>query len=193
MSKVQVRKIALQNNLYFKDQKESREICFVPDDNYRKFLENNSSCFKQGYIKDLKGNVLGKHKGLPFYTIGQRKGLVSGSKFPLYVVKISKKENTIILGPEKNLYKKQLIAKNITWTNSQFPVEIKDGIIKHRDITVKIRYRHKPVKISKITLTYVRPRRIEIELKKVQRAITPGQSIVVYKGEQVLGGGIISV
>jgi len=58
MSKVQVRKIALQNNLYFKDQKESREICFVPDDNYRKFLENNSSCFKQGYIKDLKGNVL---------------------------------------------------------------------------------------------------------------------------------------
>ena len=192
MSKVQVEKIAIQNNLYFQNQKESREICFIPDNDYRKFLENNNSHHKEGIIQDLQGNVLGKHKGLPFYTIGQRKGLISCSKSPLYVIKIDKKENTIVLGPEKSLYKKQLVAKNITWNNNQFPEEIKNGLIKVKDISVKIRYRHKPAKISKIILTQVGPGQVKIEFKKAQRAITPGQSVVIYNGEQVLGGGIIS-
>jgi len=191
MSKTQVEKIAIQNNLYFKNQKESREICFIPDNNYRRFLENNCSCCKEGIIKDLKGNALGKHKGLPFYTIGQRKGLISGSESPLYVIQINKSKNTIILGPEKSLYKKQLVAKNITWTNNQFPREIKNGLIKAKDITVKIRHRHQPAKISKIILMQVRPAQVKIEFKKAQRAITPGQSMVIYKEEQVLGGGII--
>ena len=191
MRKSQVEKIAIQNNLCFKNQKESREICFIPDNDYRKFIENNSSCFKQGPIKDLKGNILGKHQGLPFYTIGQRKGLISGSQYPLYVVQIDKKKNTIILGSEKSLYQKQLIAKNIIWTNDQFPIEIKNGSIKAEDITIKIRYKHCPAKISKIFLDEVRPHQVKIEFKKAQRAITPGQSIVIYKGEQVLGGGII--
>jgi len=192
MSKKQVEKISLQNNLYFKDQKESREICFIPDNDYRRFLKNNSTlCCRKGYFKDLKGNVLGEHQGSAFYTIGQRKGLVSGSKSPLYVVQIDKKKNTIVLGPEKSLYQKQLVAKSITWTNDQSPIEIKNGLIKAKDITIKIRYRHQPAKISKITLVQVRPVRIEILFKKAQRAITPGQSVVIYKGEQVLGGGII--
>ncbi len=181
----------MQNNLCFKNQKESREICFIPDNDYRKFLENNNSHYKEGIIQDLQGNVLGKHKGLSFYTIGQRKGLVSGSKSPLYVIQIKTKENTIILGPEKSLYKKQLVAKNITWTNSQFPIEIKNGLIKAKDITVKIRYRHRPSQISKIIFDEVSPHQVKIEFKKAQRAITPGQSMVIYKGEQVLGGGII--
>jgi len=189
MSKAEVEKIAIQNNLYFKDKKESREICFIPDNDYRKFLENNCSCCKEGIIKDLKGNVLGKHKGLPFYTIGQRKGLISGSKSPLYVIQIDKKRNTIILGPEKSLYKKQLLAKNITWIKTTTRSDL--AHIKAKDITVKIRYRHKPAKISKIILTLVRPVQVKIEFKKAQRAITPGQSMVIYKGEQVLGGGII--
>lgn len=192
MSKKQVEKIAIQNNLCFPNQKESREICFIPDNDYRNFLEKYSS-YPPGPIKDLKGNILGEHQGLPFYTIGQRKGLISGSKFPLYAVRIDKKENTIILGSEKDLYQKQLVAKNITWTNNQFPVEIKNGLIKAKDITVKIRYRHKSAKISKIILTPVRPVQVKIEFKKAQRAITPGQSMVIYNGEQVLGGGIISV
>ncbi len=193
VSKTQIEKIAFQNNLCFKDQKESREICFIPDNDYRKFLRNNYSCFKQGPIKDLKGNLLGQHKGLPFYTIGQRKGLVSGSKHPLYVVQIDKKKNTIILGSEKSLYQKQLVAKNMAWTNNQFPREIKNGLIKAKDIAVKVRYRHKPAKISKIILRLVSPMRVKIEFKKAQRAITPGQSMVIYKGEQLLGGGIINV
>jgi len=192
MSKKQVQKIAQQNNLYFKNQKESREICFIPDNDYRKFLENDSlSRYKEGLIKDLKGDVLGQHKGLSFYTIGQRKGLVSGSKSPLYVVQIDKKKNTIVLGPEKSLYQKQLIVKNITWIDKQFLIEIKNGSIKAKDITVKIRYRHKPAKISKIILDEVGHGQVKIEFKKAQRAITPGQSVVIYKGEQVLGGGII--
>jgi len=191
MSKTEVKKIAIQNNLYFKDQKESREICFIPDNDYRKFLENNCSCCKEGIIKDLKGNVLGRHKGLPFYTIGQRKGLISGFKFPLYVARIDKKKNLIILGPERVLYKKQLAAKDMAWTNNQFLSEIENGSIKAKDITVKIRYRHKPAKISKIILGKVNSRQAKIWFKKAQRAITPGQSIVIYKGEQVLGGGII--
>lgn len=103
----------------------------------------------------------------------------------------NKKENTIILGPEKGLYQKQLIAKNMTWNDSQFLIEIKNGSIKVKDITVKIRYKHRPAKISKIKITLVRPVQIKIEFKKAQRAITPGQSMVVYKGEQLLGGGII--
>ena len=193
MSKTQVEKIATENNLCFKNQKESREICFIPDNDYRKFLQNNHYRHKEGIIKDLKGNILGKHKGLPFYTIGQRKGLISGSKFPLYVIQINAKENTIILGPGKYLCQKQLIAGNITWTNNQFPIEIKKGLIKAEDMTVKIRYRHKPAKISKIILDEVRPHQVKIEFKKAQRAITPGQSVVIYRNEQVLGGGIISV
>ena len=194
MSKVQIRKISLQNNLYFKDQKESREICFIPDNDYRRFLKNNSTlCCRKGYFKDLKGNVLGEHQGSAFYTIGQRKGLISGSKSPLYVVQMNAKENTIILGHEKSLYQKQLIVKNITWIDKQFPIEIKNGSIKAKDITIKIRYRHKPAKISKIILDEVRLHQVKIEFKKAQRAITPGQSIVVYRNEEVLGGGIISV
>jgi tRNA-specific 2-thiouridylase len=189
-SKNKVKEIAQNNNLCFKNQKESQDICFIPDNNYRKFLKNNSSP-QPGFIKDLKGNILGKHQGLPFYTIGQRKGLVSGSQHPLYVVQINKEENTIILGPEKSLYEKQLIVENITWINNQFPIEIKNGSIKTKDITVKIRYQHRPARISKIFLNEVRPHQVKIEFKKAQRAITPGQSAVIYRGEQVLGGGII--
>ena len=125
------------------------------------------------------------------YVILELTKKLSGSKSPLYVIQIDKKRNTIILGPEKSLYKKQLVAKNITWTNNQFPREIKNGLIKAKDLTVKIRYRHKPAKISKIILMQIRPAQVKIEFKKAQRAITPGQSMVIYKGEQVLGGGII--
>jgi len=189
MSKRQVEKIAIQNNLCFPNQKESREICFIPDNDYRKFLEKYSS-YPPGPIKDLKGNTIGEHQGLPFYTIGQRKGLVSGSKFPLYVVRIDKKENTIILGLEKNLYQKQLIAKNIIWNEITTGSDLAH-LPKPQDITVKIRYQHRPAQISKIIFDEVEPHQVKIEFKKAQRAITPGQSMVIYRGEQVLGGGII--
>jgi len=189
LTKQQVRKIAWKNNLIEKEQKESREICFIPQNNYRHFLKTtgkkiteSSHLIKEGLVKNIQGEVLGKHQGLPFYTIGQRKGLIKGQPEPVYVVKINKEENTLMVGLEKDLYQQELIAENINWVykKPKLPLRVK----------AKIRYRHSAAK-AKITNDQVAPGKIKVEFTKPQRAITPGQSIVFYQKNQVLGGGII--
>jgi tRNA-specific 2-thiouridylase len=180
LTKQQVRKIARENNLDLA-KKESREICFVKDD-YREFIKNN--CFlnsSPGLIKDKEGNILGKHQGLPFYTIGQRKGLIKGQKEPVYVIAINKETNSLIIGQEKDLYKRELKAKNISWVNKKLRLPLK--------IKAKIRYRHKP---TQAIVTKKDKEELKVEFKKAQRAITPGQSVVFYQKNQVLGGGIIT-
>lgn len=179
IKKKKVKKIAQKKGLDL-GKKESREICFVQND-YQDFIKNNCSLdFSPGLIKNKKGEILGKHQGLPFYTIGQRKGLIRGQKNPVYVIKIDKQTNCLVVGEEKDLFKKELIAKNISWVNKEpdFPLRAK----------AKIRYRHNP---AQAIITKTSKEELKVEFKKAQRAITPGQSIVFYQKNIVLGGGII--
>lgn len=165
--KEQVVKMAKKMKLPY-EQKESFDICFVPD--YRKFL-------RHGKIVDLEGKKLGEHRGLALYTIGQRANI--GGPGPFFVVRKDTKKNLLIASnKEQDLFSREFLVKNVNWINKiKLPAKAE----------VKIRYRSKsePAKISK------KGSQLKVEFMKPQRAITPGQSAVFYKGGEVLGGGII--
>jgi tRNA-specific 2-thiouridylase len=189
------------------EKKESQEICFIQDKDYREFLRRNipQRYFKPGNIVDADGKVLGRHDGLINYTIGQRKGIEQHSAFssqnsankqPLYVIGFDKKKNQLIVGEDKEVYRNKMIIKDVYFVQNY------ESRIKNYDqLKIKIRYRHPAVEIS--NFKYQIPnkfknsksqisKRIQIIFKEPQRAITPGQSAVLYSGEEVLGGGIIS-
>lgn len=185
LTKDEVKKIAVKNRLMIRKQKESREICFIPDNNYRQFLKRSlQKKIKRGPIKDLKNRIVGEHQGLPFYTIGQRRGLIRGQKNPVYVIKVDRKSNTLIVGQKKDLYQKRVILKDINWLTGK-------KLNKGEEVMVKIRYRH-PAVLARILRQIKSSRGLEMEFKKPQRAVTPGQSAVFYSDDEILGGGIIS-
>ncbi len=180
-SKDNIRKIARENNLKVANKPDSEDICFVPDGNYKKFLENNSNIKpKQGNIVNTKGEVLGKHTGLYNYTIGQRKGLGISYKVPLFVVGFDKQKNEVIVGEEKELYKKEVIVTDIN-------LLLFDEISEKLEVEVKTRYSSKSAKANIIQ----EGNNIKIEFDEPQRAITPGQSAVFYIDDIVVGGGKI--
>lgn len=180
-TKEEIRQIARDNNLKVANKPDSEDICFVPDGNYKKFLENNSSIKpKQGNIVNIKGEVLGKHTGLYNYTIGQRKGLGISYKEPLFVLGFNSKQNKVIVGEEDKLYKKEITVKDI---NLLLVDEIQDW----EEVTVKTRYSSKEAS-AKIKQE---ENNIRVIFDEPQRAITPGQSAVFYVGDIVLGGGKI--
>ena len=180
-SKDNIRKIARENNLKVANKPDSEDICFVPDGNYKKFLENNSNIKpKQGNIVNTKGEVLGKHTGLYNYTIGQRKGLGISYKVPLFVVGFDKQKNEVIVGEEKELYKKEVIVTDIN-------LLLFDEITEKLEVEVKTRYSSKSAKANIIQ----EGNNIKIEFNEPQRAITPGQSAVFYIDDIVVGGGKI--
>ncbi|MBI5151971.1 tRNA 2-thiouridine(34) synthase MnmA [Candidatus Peregrinibacteria bacterium] len=182
--KSEVRKIAEKYHLRdLSKKRESQNLCFFPDKLYTDFLKRQlrPSQLRPGPIKDLKGRRLGTHNGIALYTIGQRKYLgISGQKTPLYVTKIDKKSNTIFVGEAKDLYSKKLTVKKLNFIQPKPKKTI--------NVKVKIRYRAKQVpaklKIKKSTA--------EITFREPQRAVTVGQSAVFYKGNLLLGGGIIN-
>ena len=180
-SKDNIRKIARENNLKVANKPDSEDICFVPDGNYKKFLENNSNIKpKQGNIVNTEGEVLGKHTGLYNYTIGQRKGLGISYKVPLFVVGFDKQKNEVIVGEEKELYKKEVIVTDIN-------LLLFDEINEKLEVEVKTRYSSKSAKANIIQ----EGNNIKIEFDEPQRAITPGQSAVFYIDDIVVGGGKI--
>ena len=180
-NKEQIREIARNNNLKVANKPDSEDICFVPDGNYKKFLENNSEIKpKCGNIVNSKGKILGKHTGLYNYTIGQRKGLGISNPVPLFVLGFNKEKNEVIVGEEKELYKKEIIVKDI---NLLLVDEIKDWI----DVKVKTRYSSKEANAKIIQEDKI----IKVIFEEPQRAITPGQSAVFYLDDIVLGGGKI--
>ena len=180
--KEQIREIAREHNLKVANKPDSEDICFIPDGNYKKFLENNSDIKpKQGNIVNSKGEVLGKHTGLYNYTIGQRKGLGISYKVPLFVLGFNAKKNLVIVGEESELYKKEITVTDI---NLLLVDEVNDWI----DVEVKTRYSAKSAK-AKIKQE---GNKIGVIFEEPQRAITPGQSAVFYIGDIVLGGGKIA-
>jgi len=165
-------------------ERESQDLCFVPNGDYRGFLlESSPDGIRPGEIVDLEGRVVGRHKGLPFYTIGQRKGLglATSTSERLYVVALDPENNRLIVGPEESLYSKGLIAKEVNWV-----AERPGGRV---EAEVKLRYRSRPVAA---TVEPLNDRRIKVIFKQPQRAVTPGQAVVLYCGERVLGGGVIA-
>ena len=180
-NKEQIREIARNNNLKVANKPDSEDICFVPDGDYKKFLENNSEIKpKIGNIVNSKGKILGKHTGLYNYTIGQRKGLGISNPVPLFVLDFNKEKNEVIVGEEKELYKKEIIVKDI---NLLLVDEIKDWM----DVKVKTRYSSKEANAKIIQENNY----IKVVFEEPQRAITPGQSAVFYIDDIVLGGGKI--
>lgn len=180
-TKEEIREIAREANLKVANKPDSEDICFVPDGNYKKFLENNSSIRpKQGNIVTTNGEILGKHTGLYNYTIGQRKGLGISYKEPLFVLGFDKQKNEVIVGEEDKLYKKEILVKDIN-------LLLVDEIENWMNVTVKTRYSSKEAsaKIMQEDNT------IKVVFDEPQRAITPGQSAVFYIGDIVLGGGKI--
>ena len=179
--KEQIRAIARENNLKVANKPDSEDICFVPDGNYKGFLEKNSDIKpKEGNIVNSKGEVLGKHTGLYNYTIGQRKGLGISYKVPLFVIGFNADKNEVIVGEENELYTKIAYVKDI---NLLLFDEIKEEI----EVDVKTRY---SANVAKATIIQ-EDDKIKITFKEPQRAITPGQSAVFYIGDVVVGGGKI--
>ena len=180
--KEQIREIARENNLKVANKPDSEDICFVPDGNYKKFLENNSDIKpKVGNIVTSKGEVIGKHTGLYNYTIGQRKGLGISYKVPLFVIGFNKERNEVIVGEESELYKTHMKVNNIN-------LLLFDKLDNEIEVDVKIRYSSKP---AKATIKQISDTEIEVEFKEPQRGITPGQSAVFYIDDVLVGGGKI--
>ena len=180
-TKSEVLKISKEKELQPIVNRESQDICFIKDNNYGHFLEQQQG-FKPtpGLIKDLNGNLLGKHKGLHLYTIGQRKGINCPASEPYYVVNIDIKRNILIVSSKKDLLSKECKVIKINWINQEPTSPIK--------IYARIRYRHKAV--EGILLPIGKQTAI-VRFKNPQSAITPGQGAVFYKGDEVIGGGWI--
>ena len=181
--KERIRQIAAEAGLPVADKPDSQEICFIPDGDYRKFVGQRTKP-KSGHMVDIDGAVLGPHPGVQFFTIGQRRGLglAGNTGSPMYVVKIDPNSNQITLGPEEALFRSDLWASGMYFTSGKTPV----GPL---DVTAKIRYKASE---SPATLT-PRGEWAEVRFKEPQRAVTPGQAVVFYDGEEIVGGGIIEL
>jgi tRNA-uridine 2-sulfurtransferase len=181
-TKDSVRKMALEMGLPVANRKESREICFVPDDDYPSFVRKHLDVeIKSGQITDKQGKVLGKHNGIIDYTIGQRKGLGISSKEPLYVVDIDSRSNTVIVGGKQDVYACEFIATDLNWIAFEkltIPLTLK----------AKIRYRHPEVEV---VINPIEEDKVNVKFIEPQMAITPGQAAVFYDGDLVVGGGTI--
>ncbi len=185
LTKDKVREIARENGFEsVADKAESQEICFIEDNNYRNFLSNYvediNTKVKPGNIIDKNGKILGQHKGYPFYTIGQRRGLDVALGKPAYVIAIDSEKNEIQLGDYNDLERTQVRLKQTNWIKYEQPTE-------NLEIEAKIRYKSPavPGSIRKDEKGYY------LDLYQPVYAVTPGQSCVIYEGDDVIGGGII--
>lgn len=181
-TKDEIRKKAYDLGLLVANKPDSQEICFIPDNNYRNFIEQyTSQKVMSGDFVDVEGNVLGRHKGITNYTIGQRKGLGVTFGKPMFVIDIDSKNNLVVLGEEKEVFRDMLIAKDVNLISKAY-------LDKPYRVYAKIR------STSKEAPAVVYPMddgRVKVLFDEKQRAITRGQSVVFYDGDVVVGGGII--
>ena len=180
--KSQIRQFASEAGLSVADKKDSQEICFIPDDDYIEFMKRQlGNIEKPGNFVDMNGNVLGRHKGIINYTIGQRKGLGISLGEKRFVKRINSETNEIVLSGNQELFEKELFADNLNFVaveNISEPIKCE----------AKIRYAHKK---APCTVENAGGGRIKVIFDEPQRAITPGQSVVLYDGDFILAGGVI--
>jgi len=192
MTKREVREAARSLGLETAEKPESQEICFVPDGNYARFVEDyarhemsqsadNQDALRGGEISTTEGRVIGEHAGLHRYTIGQRRGIGIASPDPLYVVKIDVPRNQLVVGKRSELYGKSFVATGVNWLSIAPP---------ERAVRASVRIRYRSVEAA-ATITPIASSRVRVEFDEAQAAITPGQASVFYDGDRVVGGGWI--
>ena len=180
--KDEIRRIAAEQDFINAGKRDSQDICFVPDGDYAGFIERQTGkTYPAGDFVDPQGHVLGRHRGIIHYTVGQRRGLgVSGGR-PLYVKEIRPETNTVVLGEDRDLYQRTAIAEDFNWISMEAP----SGPI---GVKARARY-HQP---EQPATAYVLPGgRVRVDFAAPQRALTRGQAIVLYQGDDVVGGGTI--
>jgi tRNA-uridine 2-sulfurtransferase len=183
-TKSQIRKLAKHFGLPVSGKPDSQEICFIPDNDYVRFIEQNLAIQpREGYIVDLTGKKLAQHQGIYRYTIGQRSGLGIPAGRPLYVIAINPDKNEVVVGGAEDVYREEMIVDNINW------IAI-DRLSAPIAAQVKIRYKHEAA------TALIKPdpelqKSVTVKFKKPQRAVTPGQAAVFYQDDIVLGGGWI--
>lgn len=181
-TKDEVRELARDFGLRVSDKKGSQEICFIDERGYSEFLRKYiPDCLRPGKILDRDGRIIGEHKGIAAYTIGQRKGIGLARSKPYYVMEIRPADNTVIVADEKDIYGRMLMAEGINVVAyEKLPAEI--------EVTAKIRYQSKPACARAEAVAHDR---LKVIFKEDQWAITPGQAVVLYQGDLVVGGGRI--
>ncbi len=184
LEKSKVREIAEQNGFITARKKDSQDICFVPDGDYVGFIERFSGKqFPEGAFTDMQGNVLGTHRGIVHYTIGQRKGIGIAAGHPIYVCDIDTEQNRVVLGENKDLYTDMLVADRVNLITC-------DRITEPIRVLAKIRYRHKE---QPATAWQTEDGRLCVKFDEPQRAVTKGQAVVLYREDIVVGGGTIKI
>ena len=182
-SKPEIRAIAEESGLVVAKKPDSQDICFVPDGDYAKFIEKyTGKKTPEGDFVDKEGNYIGRHKGIIHYTIGQRRGLGIPAASRLYVCEISPKTNTVVLGDNADLFSSELEADSVNLISV-------DNLSEPKRVTAKIRYRHKE---QPATAWQTPDGILHVKFDEPQRAITKGQAVVMYDGDEVVGGGVIN-
>jgi len=182
LAKDAVRDLARDLGLTVADKPDSQEICFVPDGDYAAFIERQTETMpRDGAIVNQAGNVLGRHGGVHKFTVGQRKGLGIALAEPMYVLELRSADQTVVVGTRPALERSSLTASQVNWISGEPP----EGALR---ITAQIRYRHRA---ADATVRAVDATRAAVEFDMPQTAITPGQAVVFYDGDTVLGGGWI--
>ena len=180
-SKEEIRLIAADAGLPVADKPDSQEICFIPDDDYRSFVGDRVRP-KPGEMVDSQGRLLGSHPGIQFFTVGQRRGLglKGNTGGPMYVIEIRAEDNRIVLGPEEELYRSSFWASNVSFVSGSPP----ETAI---EVSAKVRYKAS----QRPAVVVPHGGYAEVRFVEPQRAVTPGQAVVFYDGDEVVGGGII--
>lgn len=182
MSKQETRKIAEEQDFINADKHDSQDICFVPDGNYARFIEDwCGDRFENGNFVDLDGNIIAQHKGIINYTIGQRKGLGIAAKAPYYVVSKNLETNEVVLGSNDDLFSSTLTATDVNFISIE-------KLTEPMRVKAKVRYKQKE---TDATITPLENGDVSVVFDEPQRAIAPGQAVVFYDGDIVVGGGTI--
>jgi tRNA-uridine 2-sulfurtransferase len=176
-----VREQARELGLEVADKPDSHELCFVADGDHAAFLERHAPMAGAGVIRDSSGRVLGKHEGVHHFTVGQRKGLGLSSSIPLYVVGIDATANTVVVGPKDALERIELTAAQVNWISGTRP---EPGL----RVTARIRHRHRE---AQATIEPLPSAGVHVVFDEPQSAVAPGQAVVFYDDEVVIGGGWI--
>jgi tRNA-specific 2-thiouridylase len=182
MMKEDVRRSAGEMGLKVHGKPESQEVCFVAENRYDSFMKKwIPEKLHPGPIYDAAGREIGRHKGVPLYTVGQRRGMGIASEKPLYVLSINADDNSLVAGPDEALFKTELVVRDAVWVSGRAPR-------KPFEADVKIRYQHAG---SRAVVTPTGGKRVKVVFEHPERAITPGQAAVFSSGETVLGGAWI--